>query len=354
VKGFAPTSTTELLDLLRSRPGRLRLTGQGTRQARLPDAGSAAALRLDGLATIDRLDGPDQTCSVDCGVTRAQLDAALLPLGLELPCPGEGTLGGLFAADALGAAAEGGGCPRSLLLGLEGALADGTPFRSGARVVKSVAGFDVHKLFVGSRGRLFVATRLHLRLRPRPRAAFVFANGGLDAGEAVALLRRLRALPLPLAALQLHRQADGAHVVAGRLVGRDAYVRTHARALGLCESDAPLVLHLPAPGWPAEDGPVGGHGEVLAGNVLPSTLPALLAATAGHALCWHGGGRFELASPDAAHSERWLEWLHRHHVRAAVVAGPSTRRGHGTPLDDGERALTTALQQALDPHGILA
>jgi hypothetical protein len=152
-------------------------------------------------------------------------------------------------------------------------------------------------------------------------------------------------LPLPLAALQLHRQADGAHVVAGRLVGRDAYVRTHARALGLCESDAPLVLHLPAPIAP---------GEVLAGTVLPSTLPALLAATAGHALCWHGGGRFELASPDAAHSERWLDWLHRHHVQAAVVAGPSARRGHGTPLDDGERALTTALQQALDPHGILA
>ena len=33
--------------------------------------------------------------------------------------------------------------PRGLLLGMEAYLADGTAFRSGARVVKSVAGFDV-------------------------------------------------------------------------------------------------------------------------------------------------------------------------------------------------------------------
>lgn len=339
-----PRDRAELQQLLQGRPGRLRLVGSGSRQSRLPDAPDALRLQLRGLATIDRLDGPDQTCSVDCGVLRTELDAALAPLGLELPCPGQGTLGGLFASDALGAATLGGQSPRTLLLGMEALLADGTPFRAGARVVKSVAGFDVHKLLVGSEGRLFVATRLHLRLKPRPRAEQWFTNDGLELPRAIELLRQLRQQAQGPAALQLQRHPDGRCTVRGRLAGRAAFVAATARELGLRDSAPCWQDHVDAP---------AGH-EVLAGQALPSALPALLAAApATSDLLWHGGHRFELTLPTPAASDAVLAALPKLALAARLVVGAPARRSRGTALDPGTAALTAQLHRALDPHGIL-
>ena len=340
---FTPTSAVELQQLLQSRPGRLRLVGSGTRQQRLPEPAAAAHVHLSRLDTIVRLDGPDQTCTVETGVTRQVLDAALAPLGLELPCPGGGTIGGLFASDPIGAAAAGGQSPRTLLLGSEGLLADGTPFRSGAQVVKSVAGFDVHKLLVGSEGRLFVVTRLHLRLKPRPRATAWFTVAGLEPLAACALATRLRQQVLPPAALQLHRGNDGACTVHGCLAGRPAFVQANLRELGLPETTAAWRDHLPHPV----------AGEVLAGQILPSALPQLLALCPGAPLLWHGGGRFELATPDPTTTDAVLAALPRLAANAAVVHGAPARRGRGTPVDPGQRLLAERLRSALDPHGIL-
>jgi len=340
-----PRSREELQELLRAQTNPVRLVGSGSRQHRLPTApANALPVALTGLATIDRLDGPDQTCSVDAGVLRRDLDAALQPLGLELPCSGQGTLGGLFAADAIGAAAPGGQSPRTLLLGAEAVLADGTFFRSGARVVKSVAGFDVHKLAVGSEGRLFALTRLHLRLKPRPRAEQWFANGGLALPEAIALVQRLRQLPTGVAALQLAWTRDGRCEVRGRLVGRAAFVRTTLQTNGLAES---------APNW--RDHVVAtAEAEVLTTLALPAQLPALLAAApSAQALLWHGGNRCEVAFANAAESDRALVALPQIPLAARVVVGAPPRRSLATATDPGVSRLTRELKLALDPHGRL-
>lgn len=338
----APRSRDELQELLRTTTGRLRLVGSGSRQHRLPEPGDALAVRLDGLASIDRLDGPDQTCSVDCGVPRAELDAALAPLGLELPCPGQGTLGGLFAADPIGAAISGGPSPRTLLLGAEAMLADGTPFRSGARVVKSVAGFDVHKLVVGSVGRLFVVTRLHLRLLPRPRAEQWFENDGLALSEAIALVQRLRQLAAGVLALQLERRSDGRCVVRGRIGGRASFVRELVRVHALTASACTWCDH-------ATNSP---HDEVLAAQVLPGQLPVLLAAAPNaRTLLWHGGNRCELAFADSASGDTVLAALAGLALGARIVAGPPAHRGRSTPADATLARLTSDLVRTFDPHG---
>ena len=340
----APRDAAELAALLRSRPGRVRIVGGGSRQHRIADAGDAVRVRLDRLATIARLDAPDQTCSVDSGVGRAELDAALAAVGLELPCPGGGTLGGLFASDPVGAASHGGGSPRSLLLGCDAVLADGTTFKSGARVVKSVAGFDVHKLLVGSQGRLFVATRLHLRCKPRPRAEEWFARDGLDAAAAVALVRDLRAVATAPAALQLVRADDGSITVRGRFAGRASFVSAVLRQRSLPAVSPCWQDHVDAP--PA--------GEVLAGQALASALPTLLhAAPPGTPLLWHGGGRFEVALATATGSDALLRTLTTANIAACIVHGAPSRRGLGTTLDPGQLQLAANLHRAFDPHGIL-
>jgi glycolate oxidase FAD binding subunit len=50
-------------------------------------------------------------------------------------------------------------------------LPDGLRASSGGKVVKNVAGYDLGKLFCGSRGRLGTVERLALRLHPLPAAA---------------------------------------------------------------------------------------------------------------------------------------------------------------------------------------
>ncbi len=57
---------------------------------------------------------------------------------------------------------------RDLVIGVTVVLADGTIANSGGRVVKNVAGYDLGKLFSGSRGRLGLIARLALRLHPLP------------------------------------------------------------------------------------------------------------------------------------------------------------------------------------------
>ncbi|MFO1076703.1 MAG: FAD-binding oxidoreductase [Planctomycetota bacterium] len=336
-----PTSREELATCLRDHEGPLRIVGSGSRQGRLPARDDAARLDLSALAGIERLDAADQTCSVQTGVRREALDEALAAHDLWLPCAGTGTLGGIFAADDVGPLGPGSPSPRSLLLGMEAVLADGTPFRSGARVVKSVAGFDLHKLFVGSQGRLFAADVLHLRLRPRPRASVHFARTGLDADRALQLFTALRGEALPPAALHL-AGAGNAFAVHGRFDGRPAFVAAAQRAHALAEAAPFPLLHLDA----------AAPAEVSAGALAPSQVPALLAAAPDLLrFVLHGGGRFELALPDAASTDRALPRFAAAGIHAVVVGGADDRRGRATPLDHGHERLAGALRAALDPDG---
>ena len=63
------------------------------------------------------------------------------------------------------------GTPRDLLIGITVVRADGTVARSGGKVVKNVAGYDLGKLFTGSFGTLGLIVEAVFRLHPRPASA---------------------------------------------------------------------------------------------------------------------------------------------------------------------------------------
>lgn len=207
--------------------------------------------------------------------------------------------------------------------------------------MKSVAGFDVHRLLVGSRGTLFCATALHLRLKPAPRASVWFAATGLELEPALAQFVALRSLAVPPAQLHLQRRADG-HALVGRLAGRPRFVQATLATHGLAEGPPVTELHLQAaPG-----------GEVVSGLVAPSQVAGLLAlAPADAPFLLHGGGRFELALPTPTATDQLLATLASRDVPASIAAGAPARRGLGTPLDPGASQLAAGLKHALDPHG---
>ena len=101
----------------------------------------------------------------------SELQAALAPHGqmLALDPPGDPTIGACLAGDLSGPRRHRYGAIRDLVIGITVVLADGSVASAGGKVVKNVAGFDLGKLFCGSRGRLGLIARVALRLHPRPR-----------------------------------------------------------------------------------------------------------------------------------------------------------------------------------------
>jgi len=135
----------------------------------------------------------DLVARVQAGATIGQLAAALGPAGQELALdvPAEATVGGIVATGTTGPRRLRYGSPRDLLIGLTVVRADGVIARSGGKVVKNVAGYDIGKLFAGSHGTLGLITEATFRLHPRPTAvAWVAAEFGVaeraDAGTAPA------------------------------------------------------------------------------------------------------------------------------------------------------------------------
>ncbi|SNT07901.1 glycolate oxidase FAD binding subunit [Streptosporangium subroseum] len=88
-------------------------------------------------------------------------------LALDVPLDGA-TVGGTIATATAGPRRFRYGAPRDLLIGITVVLADGTVARSGGKVVKNVAGYDLGKLFSGSYGTLGIITEAIFRLHPVP------------------------------------------------------------------------------------------------------------------------------------------------------------------------------------------
>jgi glycolate oxidase FAD binding subunit len=130
------------------------------------------ALDLGRLDTILDYNPDDLTVTVQAGVPLRALNARLRERRQFLPVdpPGGGTrtLGGIAATHAHGPWRLRYRSLRDLLLGVRFVQADGVLTWGGARVVKSVTGYDIPKLMVGSLGTLGILAELTLRLQPLP------------------------------------------------------------------------------------------------------------------------------------------------------------------------------------------
>ena len=158
------------------------------------------ALCTRNLAKVSYYEAPDLTAGVGAGMAMEDLRNLLKPDGLWLPLDfprgGQATLGGAVAANASGPLRHSYGAPRDMVVGLQIATTEGKLIRTGGRVVKNVAGYDLGKLLIGSHGTLGVITEVNLKLYPLPaeRQTFVLSTGTL--GIARDLRRSILASPI--------------------------------------------------------------------------------------------------------------------------------------------------------------
>jgi len=359
----------------------LRLLGEEALPALVRGGGSRLAtanapcrarvlLETGGLAFPPELDAEEGVMRASAGSRLSALREALAGSGWELPLdpPGrDATLGGVLAAAAPGPCF---GRPRDAVLGLGVALASGERIRCGGRVVKNVTGYDLCKLFVGSRGTLGVIEWAWLRLRPVPESTRVcLAPLALEPDHDDAALRAARrpsaraAALVDAAVLADAAPGDAARWLVVELAGDAAAVEADAQALGQACGAVPFdpgVLEVVRAAQAA--GPLRVR---VAG--LPTRLPAAAARLreAGGELLVHAArglawARFPLDGPD---DERGADRALRAATAAAAEAD-GTRRLEEAPVAAregrevfggaaGTLALERALKRSYDPAGIL-
>lgn len=165
--------------------------GAGTALTGASAAGAGTVVldlsRMDRIVEIRAADG---VAVAEPGVITADLDRAAAAHGLRYaPDPASlelSTIGGNIATNAGGLRCAKYGVTRDSVLGLDVVLADGTLINTGRGTLKSVAGYDLTGLFVGSEGTLGVVVAATLRLRPLPPPTATIAASYPDVETAAA------------------------------------------------------------------------------------------------------------------------------------------------------------------------
>jgi glycolate oxidase len=162
-------------------------------------------LVLTRLNRILEVSADELLLRAQAGATTAAVANAAAAVGLCYPPdPGShtvSTIGGNVAMCAGGLRGLKYGVTRNYVLGCEAVLATGEMIRTGGRLWKDVAGYDLTRLLTGSEGTLAVVTEVTVALLPAQEVALTglaWFESLADAGRAVAAIIRSGTLPATL------------------------------------------------------------------------------------------------------------------------------------------------------------
>jgi glycolate oxidase FAD binding subunit len=336
-----PSTVDGVRDVLRSASAagtRIGIVGGRTHA----DRGNPAQIDQElSIAALDRVlayDPAEMLAVVETGITIGRLRDVLADGGQEWPVEAadHATVGGTIATAASSPRRLRVGPLRDTVVELRLVTGDGRLIRSGARTVKSVQGFDVHRLATGSLGTLGAIVQVALKLRPLPKArrVLIARGGGPEPGRRV-----LRAVPLAAAVVATPETVEVA------LEGWPEEIEDQTTAAAEVLGRLDVIDGATTAGDDAIRSPV-----VAEVAVTPSKLEDVLdgeedwRALLGVGIAWVG-------LPDAGERLRAL----RSRVAEAAGIAPVIR-GPGGLGDEPVPALEVhrRLKTAFDPAGILA
>jgi glycolate oxidase FAD binding subunit len=190
-----PRTALEVEDAVRWAIGEekpLELVGQGSKRAIGRPSQTDVTLDLSDLTGVTLYEPAVLVLSARAGTPLAQIEALLAENDQELAfepvdygplfgrAAGQGTLGGVSAANQSGPRRIKAGAARDYFLGLSGVTGRGDTIKSGGRVVKNVTGYDLCKLVAGSWGTLAAVTDVTIKVLPRAETEASILVEGLD------------------------------------------------------------------------------------------------------------------------------------------------------------------------------
>lgn len=164
----------------------------------LPDgSGTEIVVSLKRLRAVRAISSQSASLTVEAGLTLQEVQEAALDAGMNFPLSlaseGSCQIGGVISTNAGGIQVLKHGMMRSLVLGLEVVLPDGTLWQGLGDLRKDNTGYDLKQLFIGAEGTLGIITAATLKLVPQPaerQVAFVGAESLEDLARLYALCRQ--------------------------------------------------------------------------------------------------------------------------------------------------------------------
>lgn len=388
-----PGSTEEVAKLMEwaTREGIGVLPVASGRHARpVMRTGRYVVLSTERLAGIQEYEAANLTLSVGAGTPFGQVQAALSANGqwapFDPPHVTRRSVGGLVAAGTTGPLWMGYGDLRNHVLGMTVVTGDGRTLRLGGRVVKNVAGYDLLKAVVGSRGSLAVVTSAVLRAFPEPQVDRTLVLEGASVEELLEVALEVGTAPvLPVSSVLVDRvpsDGDGSGGVEGgggpvgsegrpEAAGKAALVvRLHGARETVDADQKRLEAHVgtsfreaPALDLDAVRDHAAEADVVLLASALPSRLPKVLEALdacgpeALHVDSYGGLARAALSAdavdalPRLQAAMEALDGALR--VSVSSRGGPAASAPVGTEPSLGETALIRGLRDVFDPRGAL-
>jgi FAD/FMN-containing dehydrogenase len=246
-----PRSTAEVQQIVRwAGANNVALVPQGGNTglvgAGVPEAAGArpcVVLSMRRLNRISQIDPRGLSLVAEAGVVLQDLQQAAEQAGCRFPlslgAKGSATVGGLVSTNAGGVQVLRHGPMRSLVLGLEAVLPDGSLLNQLSALRKDNTGYDVKQLLIGAEGTLGVVTRVALKLAPAFTDVSTAWAAVPSAEAALALLARLRSgLGERVESFEL-LSADTLALVVRQLPGTRAPIAAGSAFHVLLEAEAP-------------------------------------------------------------------------------------------------------------------
>jgi glycolate oxidase FAD binding subunit len=334
-----------------------------------PPARYDLALDLTGLDRVIEYEPADLTVTVEAGIRLDVLQRLLAEQGqwlpLDPPADIRTTLGGILATNASGAARIAYGTGRDLVIGMTVATARGEIVKSGGRVVKNVAGYDLAKLHIGALGTLGVILQASFKIAPLPAETCRLVTPSMNPVAAFRLAQAIGGAGLAVTGAAVF--GEGVNLSAFvRLAGSAAAVersRKECQALAVAAetsfADADVALGESFSGG-AMPNPQGGVlCRVVARPAAMPDLVTLIMNLGGRVLTYPAAGLCFGTWPEDSASVRNEITRFRQRLGptgAVVVEGapPEFKKKvdvWGPPRDDFP--LMRRLKDEMDPHGIL-
>ncbi|MDB6035587.1 MAG: lactate dehydrogenase [Verrucomicrobiales bacterium] len=237
----------------------------------------------------------DLTVTVEAGISLRSLQTELGQKGqwlpLDPPQPGQVTIRSLIEENLSGPRRHGYGTVREHLIGLKAMLPDGRIIKSGGKVVKNVAGYDLQKLFVGSRGSLGIVLEATFKLQPRPEVEEIWQASFDSLQESFRFARQIIDSPVEPTVLDLFQFRSEPYAVVIGFAGPREDVQSQKEVVtSMAKLSASSLVHDERfwagtePAWKFSVLPT------KLAEVLHKAAPAEFVARVGSGVAWCRGG----------------------------------------------------------------
>ena len=225
----------------------LEIVGQGSKRAIGRPSQTDLTLDMSGLTGVTLYEPAELVLSARAGTPLAEIETQLdqnnQQLGFE-PLDygpllggeaGQGTIGGVIAANLSGPRRVKAGAARDHFLGVTAVTGRGDTIKSGGRVVKNVTGYDLCKLFAGSWGTLAAMTDVTIKVLPKAETEASVLVTGLDDARACAAMAAAMGSPFDV--------SGAAHLPDHVASWFDGLPKAEATTALRLEGHAPSVAH---------------------------------------------------------------------------------------------------------------